>query len=492
MVGVTDITGRLFNVLSRNNINIVLITQGSSEYSITFAINPRDSQNAVEILETEFEPEIKLRNELNILIEKELSVIAIVGERMKNKPGISANLFSSLGRNGISAMAIAQGSSELNISVVIRKESLKKALNVIHEGFFLSHIKELHLYLMGTGTVGSKLLEQIRTQKAKLLQEHKLNINVIGISNSRKMLMAQDGIDLDNYGELLEKQGERADIDLFLQKMRYLNYRNSVFIDCTASEKIAATYEDVMNSFVSVVTANKIACSSGYQLYQSLKAAAQDRKVKFMYETNVGAGLPVISTLSDLVRSGDKIIRLEAVLSGTLNFILNVLNEKIKLSKAIQLAKEKGYSEPDPRIDLSGTDVLRKLLILARESAYPLEKDDIKVNPFLPQELFKGSIDDFWLNLKKHDDEFENQRKEIEAGKKRWRYVALLDNGNASIGLQEVDSSHPAYNLEDSNNIIIIRTERYREQPMVIRGYGAGAEVTAAGIFAEIIRVANL
>ncbi len=492
MVGVTGITGRLFNVLSRHNINIVLITQASSEYSVTFAINPHDSQNALEILEKEFEPEIKLRNELNILIEKELSVIAIVGEQMKNTPGISANLFSSLGRNGISAIATAQGSSELNISVVIKRESLKKALNVIHEGFFLSHIKELHLYLMGVGTVGSRLLDQINTQKAKLLQEHKLNINVIGISNSRKMLMAQDGIDLDNYTELLEKQGERADTDLFLQKMRYLNYRNSVFIDCTTSEKIAATYEDILNSFISVVTANKIACSSSFQLYKTLKTTAQDRNVKFMYETNVGAGLPIISTLSDLVRSGDRIIRLEAVLSGTLNFILNILNEDVQLSKAIRMAQEKGYSEPDPRTDLSGTDVLRKLLILAREAAYPIEKDDIKINPFLPEELFSGSIDDFWKNLKKHDDEFENKRKQIADKKKKWRYVALLDKGHATIGLQEISSSHPAYNLEDSNNIIIIQTERYHEQPMVIRGYGAGAEVTAAGVFADIIRVANV
>ncbi len=492
MVGVTDITGRLFNALSHNNINIILITQGSSEYSVTFAINPRNTEKAIEILEMEFEPEIKLRSELNIVIEKELSVIAIVGEQMKNTPGISANLFSSLGRNGISVMAIAQGSSELNISVVIRKESLKKALNVIHEGFFLSHIKELHLYLMGIGTVGSKLLEQIKIQKAKLLQEHKLSINVIGISNSRKMLMAQDGIDLNNYGGLLEKQGERADTDLYLQKMRYLNYRNSVFIDCTANENIAATYKDIMNSFISVVTANKIACSSDYQLYQSLKTTAREKKVKFMYETNVGAGLPVISTLNDLVRSGDKIIRLEAVLSGTLNFIFNILNKDVVMSNAIQMARDKGYSEPDPRTDLSGTDVLRKLMILARESAYPLEKNDIKVKPFLPPEIFEGSIDDFWQKLKKHDDEFESRRKEVEARHKRWRYVALLDDGNASIGLQEVDSSHPAYNLDDSNNIIVIQTERYHEQPMVIRGYGAGAEVTAAGVFAEIIRVANL
>jgi aspartokinase/homoserine dehydrogenase 1 len=345
---------------------------------------------------------------------------------------------------------------------------------------------------MGIGTVGGKLLDQIRTQRDELLQEHKLNINVIGISNSRKMLMVPDGIDLENYAELLEKQGERADTDLFLQKMQYLNYRNSVFIDCTASEKIAGTYEDIMNSFISVVTANKIACSSSYQLYKTLRTTAQDRKVKFMYETNVGAGLPIISTLGDLVRSGDKIIRLEAVLSGTLNFILNILSKDVKLSKAVQQAQEKGYSEPDPRIDLSGTDVVRKLLILAREAAYPIEKKDIKIKPFLPPGLFDGSIDDFWSNLKKHDDEFENLRKDVTNKQKKWRYVALLDKGKASIGLKEIGSAHPAYNLEDSNNIIVIQTERYHEQPMVIRGYGAGAEVTAAGVFADIIRVANL
>ena len=492
MVGVTGITGRLFNILSRHNINIILITQGSSEYSVTFAINPHDSELAVELLEKEFEPEIKLRNELNILVEKELSIIAIVGEQMKNTPGISAILFSSLGRNGISVIATAQGSSELNISIVIKKESLKKALNVIHEGFFLSHIKELHLYLMGIGTVGSRLLDQIRSQKPQLLKDHRLNINVIGISNSRKMLLAQNGIDLGNYEELLEKQGERADMNLYLQKMRYLNYRNSVFVDCTASEKIATTYKDIMNSFISVVTANKIACSSSYKLYRELKSIALERKVKFMYETNVGAGLPVISTLSDLIRSGDSIIRLEAVLSGTLNFIFNILGEKTRLSKAVKLAQEKGYSEPDPRIDLSGTDVVRKLLILAREAAYSFEKEDINIESFLPDEILKGSIDDFWSKLKNYDDDFEKQRLKVTASQKRWRYVALLDRKKASVGLREVDVNHPAYSLEDSNNIIIIQTERYHEQPMVIRGYGAGAEVTAAGVFADIIRVANL
>ncbi len=492
MVGPTGLTGRLFNVLTNNNINIILITQASSEYSITFAISPRDIEEALLLLEKEFEAEIKLRNELIIHVEKELSVIAIVGEQMKNTPGISANLFSSLGRNGISVIATAQGSSELNISVVIKKESLKKALNVIHEGFFLSHIKELHLYLMGIGTVGNQLLDQIKNQKQKLLKENKLNINVIGISNSRKMLMVQEGIDLENYAEQIDKQGERADMDLYLQKMRYLNYRNSVFIDCTANEKVASTYVDILNSFISVVTANKISCSSSYRLYKDLKTIAQDKKVKFMYETNVGAGLPIISTLNDLIRSGDKIISLEAVLSGTLNFILNILSEEIKLSQAVKMAQEKGYSEPDPRIDLSGTDVIRKLIILAREAGYPLEKEDVKIDPFLPADILQGSIDDFWSKIKKYDATFESKRKQVTDKDKKMRYVATLNEGKATIGLQEIDSNHPAFHLEDSNNIIIIQTERYREQPMVIRGYGAGAEVTAAGVFADIIRVANV
>ncbi|MBN2611979.1 MAG: bifunctional aspartate kinase/homoserine dehydrogenase I [Bacteroidales bacterium] len=492
MVGPTDITGRLFDLLTRHNINIILITQASSEYSITFAFNPQDTELAIPLLEKEFEAEIKQRNELKILVEKELSVIAIVGEQMKNTPGISANLFSSLGRNGISVIATAQGSSELNISVVIKKESLKKALNVIHEGFFLSHIKELHLYLMGTGTVGKQLLEQIRLQKNKLLEEHKLNINVIGISNSRQMLMVQDGIDLENYAVQIEKQGERADMDLFLQKMRYLNYRNSIFVDCSASEKVAATYRDILLSFISVVTANKIACSSSYQLYKELKNIALEKKVKFMYETNVGAGLPIISTLNDLIRSGDKIISLEAVLSGTLNFILNTLSETTKFSDAVKMAREKGYSEPDPRTDLSGTDVIRKLLILARESGYQLEKEKIKVDPFLPDDVFKGSLDDFWKTVQKHDAGFETRRKQVSAKNRKLRYVASLNKGKASIGLQEIDSLHPAFLLDDSNNIIIIQTERYRDQPMVIKGYGAGAAVTAAGVFADIIRVANV
>jgi aspartokinase/homoserine dehydrogenase 1 len=492
MVGVRGISYRLFSVLAENNINIILITQASSEYTITFAINPSDTERAIRAIEREFESEIKLRNELSIRVERELSIIAIVGERMKNTPGISANLFTSLGRNGISVIATAQGSSELNISVVIKKESLRKALNVIHEGFFLSHYKELHLFLVGIGTVGSNLLQQINSQQDKLLTDHRLKINIIGISNSKKMLINPDGISLDKYREQLDQQGERADIELFIQKMKYLNLRNSVFIDCTANPVIASTYKNILSSFISVVTANKIACSSEYAIYKDLKKTAQEKNVKFTYETNVGAGLPIISTLNDLIRSGDKIIRLEAVLSGTLNFIFNTISDTVPLSQAIRQAKEKGFSEPDPRIDLSGIDVKRKLLILSREAGYEFENDDIQVKTFLPQECFEGSIDDFWVKVKQFDDEFEKKRKQTEKEGKKMRFVARLDNGKATVELMEVDAMHPAYPLEGSNNIILITTDRYHEQPMVIRGYGAGAAVTAAGVFADVIRVANV
>jgi aspartokinase/homoserine dehydrogenase 1 len=492
MVGVKGISSRIFGVLANNNINIILITQASSEYSITFAVSPIDGKNAVSALEKEFEREIKYSNEINIRIEKDLSIIAIVGERMKNTPGISANLFSSLGRNGISAIATAQGSSELNISVVIKKESLKKALNVIHEGFFLSHYKELHLYVIGLGTVGNILLSQIKNQQKKLLEEHKLKINIIGISNSKKMLIMQNGINPENYRIELEKSGEKADIDLFVEKMKYLNLRNSVFIDCTANENVAAIYKKVMDSFISVVAANKIACSSEYSLYRDLKKTARDKNVKFIYETSVGAGLPILNTLNDLIKSGDKIIKIEAVLSGTLNFIFNKLDEKTTLSKAIQTAVEKGFSEPDPRHDLSGIDVKRKLLILAREIGQEIELDNIKLKPFLPEECFKGSINDFWTKVKKLDKEFEIKRKKLLENNKRWRYVAELKDSTAKIELKEIDNLHPAYSLEGSNNIILITTERYHEQPMMIRGYGAGADVTAAGIFADVIRIVNI
>lgn len=489
--GVTGTSMRLFSALARENISVILITQASSEYSISIAIAPTDSDKAIKSLNEEFQIEVEYKKIIDINCEKNLSIIAIVGEKMRNTPGISAILFSSLGRNGISVVATAQGSSELNISVVIKQDSLKKALNVIHEGFFLSHYKELHLYIAGTGTVGSNLLEQIQNQRKTLMQDHNLKINISGIMNSRKMLISDKSIDIKNYRENLA-DGEISDHKKFTEKIASNNLRNSVFVDCSASPEVASLYKNLFNIYVSVVTANKIACSSAYTDYKDLKLQARLKGVKFIYETNVGAGLPIINTINDLIRSGDRILGLEAVLSGTLNFIFNTVSEKISLSQAVKLAKEKGFSEPDPRIDLSGVDVMRKLIILSRESGYPLESKDIAIKPFLPENCFTGTQDDFWNELEKINPSFEEKRKALSEKGKRWRFVAILNEGKASIELKEIDITHPAYELADSNNIILINTERYKEQPMVIRGYGAGAAVTAAGIFADIIRIANV
>lgn len=491
MVGAKGTSSRLFSALAASSVNIILITQASSEYSITFAISPTDTKNAVLAIEEEFEKEIHIKSEVNIVVEKDLSIIAIVGEGMKNVPGISATLFKSLGRNGINVIATAQGSSELNISVVIRKNALKKALNVIHEGFFLSNYKELHLFIVGTGTVGSSLLKQIQQQREHLLEEHKLQVNVIGISRSKKMAINPEGINLDSYLEEIE-QGVAASMPNYVKAIRELNLRNSVLVDCTADDQVSEIYQEALDSYVSVVTANKVACSSDYQLYLNLKKTALQNDVKFIYETNVGAGLPIINTINDLKRSGDKVLKLEAVLSGTLNFLFNTLSEDIPLSKAILMAKEMGYSEPDPRIDLSGIDVIRKLVILAREAGYPMEQKDVKVNSFLPAECFEGSLDDFWTNVAKYDNEFEAKRKELVEKNLKWRFIAKLNCGMGEVGLETVDMLHPAYPLEGSNNILLLTTERYNEAPMVIRGYGAGADVTAAGVFADIIRVANV
>jgi len=492
MVGVSGTSMRLFGALARKNINIILITQASSEYSITFAVNPIDSLIAHEALNEEFKTEIDHNKELKILVEKNLSIIAIVGERMKNTPGISATLFKALGRNGINVIATAQGSSELNISVVIKYESLKKALNVIHDGFFLSRLKEMHLFVAGTGLVGSSLMKQIQKQHATLLSEHNLKINLIGVSNSRKMLIDKKGIPLDNYRETLKNSGEKGDISLFIQQMTRLNLRNSVFIDCTAEEDVAQRYGDILSRYVSIVTANKIACSSEQSYYQQLKAIANERGVKFMYETTVGAGLPIIKTINDLVLSGDKILKIEAVLSGTMNFIFNELSPEMPLSSAIRKAKEKGYSEPDPRLDLSGRDVVRKILILAREAGYQIEREDVVVNNILPDDCFKGDLNHFFEKVKEIDADFEHKRKELTRQNLKWRYFATLEMGKARVELLTIGSDHPSFNLEGSNNIILLTTDRYNELPMVIKGYGAGADVTAAGVFADLMRVVNV
>lgn len=491
MVGKTGTSMRVFSSLAQNKVNVVMITQASSEMTISFAVSPDDTEKAVKGLKNEFKYEIKIQKEMEVEVLKDLSIIAIVGEEMRNTPGISAILFQSLARNGISVIATAQGSSELNISVVINHCSLKKALNVVNEGFFLDDLREMHLYIAGIGNVGSKLLDQLRQQRDKLIESHRLKINLVGITNSKKMLLDEKGIDLEDPVKAIEK-GVPANIDGFIDSIRQNNLRNSVFVDCTALDGISEKYLTLFEDYVSVVTANKVACSSGYDLYKKLKDTALLKGVKFSFETNVGAGLPVISTIEDLTSSGDKIIELEAVVSGTLNYILNILSEEIPLSKAIRMAKENGYSEPDPRLDLNGMDVKRKLLILSREAGYVMEEDSIEVEPFLPEEMFEGSEADFWEKVSSLDAEWEEQRKKRVAAGKRVRYVASLKDGKGKTGLMELDKTHPAYQLEASNNIILFTTERYREQPLMIQGYGAGAEVTAAGVFADIIRAQSL
>ncbi len=492
MVGVSGTSMRLFGALARKSINIILITQASSEYSITFAVSPSDSVIASDAINDEFKIEIINNKELKILVEKNLSIIAIVGERMKNTPGISATLFKSLGRNGINVIATAQGSSELNISVVIKNESLKKALNVIHDGFFLSRFKEMYLFIAGTGLVGTSLMKQLHEQYSTLISEHNLKINLIGVTNSRKMLIDKKGIPLENYREVLKTSGEKGDISVFIQQMTKLNLRNSVFIDCTADEDVASRYEDILSRYVSIVTANKIACSSKQDYYEKLKSIANERGIRFMYETTVGAGLPIIKTINDLVLTGDKILKIEAVLSGTMNFIFNELSPEMPLSNAIRKAREKGYSEPDPRVDLSGTDVVRKIMILAREAGYTIEKEDVIVNKFLPEECFNGDLNEFFEKVKEYDADFEIKRKELTKQNLKWRFFATMEMGRARVELLTISSEHPSFNLEGSNNIILLTTNRYNELPMVIKGYGAGAEVTAAGVFADLMRVVNV
>jgi aspartokinase/homoserine dehydrogenase 1 len=492
MVGVTGTSMRLFGALAGKNINIILITQASSEYSITFAVIPTDSAEAAKAIENEFRIEIGYNKEINLQIERNLSIIAIVGEKMKNTPGISATLFRSLGRNGINVIATAQGSSELNISVVIKNDHLKKALNVIHDGFFLSRYKELHLFVAGTGLVGTSLLKQLKDQAPTLLTEHNLKVNLMGVTNTRKMIIDKKCVSLDNYKEALKTSTEKGEIAGFISHMTRLNLRNSVFIDCTADEDVASRYKDILSKYVSVVTANKIACSSEYSYYQMLRNIAGEKGVRFIYETTVGAGLPIIKTINDLVVSGDRILKIEAVLSGTMNFIFNELGPDMPLSTAIKKAREKGYSEPDPRVDLSGTDVVRKILILAREAGYRIEKEDVVVCKFLPDDCFKGDLNSFFEKVKKHDGEFEKKRKELAARKMKWRFFATLDNGKARVELLTIGADHPSYNLEGSNNIILLTTTRYKELPMVIKGYGAGADVTAAGVFADLMRVVNV
>ena len=491
MVGVIGVNHRIFRTLAQNGISVFLVSQASSENSTSIGVRNEDAELACEVLNAEFAKEIATGEINHVAAEKGLATVAIVGENMKHTPGIAGKLFGTLGRNGINVIACAQGASETNISFVVDATWLRKTLNVIHDSFFLSEYQVLNLFICGVGTVGSSLIEQIRQQREKLMLERGLMLNVVGIASGHYGVFNRDGIDLNDYREILKAGGE-SNLERLKREVIGMNIFNSVFVDCTASDEVAALYHDFLNHNISVVAANKVAASSQYENYKELKQTARRRGVKFLFETNVGAGLPVINTINDLINSGDKILRIEAVVSGTLNFIFNTISEDIKLSDTIRLAKEKGYSEPDPRIDLSGKDVIRKLVILAREAGYPIDQDDVEKNLFIPQELFDGSLDDFWAHVPSLDADFEERRQRLVAEGKRWRFVARLDEGKASVSLQEVNQWHPFYNLEGSNNIILLTTERYKEYPMMIQGYGAGASVTAAGVFADIMSIANI
>ncbi len=491
MVGVIGVNHRIFRTLAQNGISVFLVSQASSENSTSIGVRNQDAPLACSVLNAEFAKEIATGEINAVTAETGLATVAIVGENMKHTPGIAGKLFGTLGRNGINVIACAQGASETNISFVVDATWLRKTLNVIHDSFFLSEYQVLNLFICGVGTVGSSLIEQIRGQRERLMQERGLKLNVVGVISGHYAAFDRDGIDLNNYREALVAGGE-SNLQRLKAEVIGMNIFNSVFVDCTASDEVAALYKDFLNHNISVVAANKVAASSQYENYKELKQTARRRGVKFLFETNVGAGLPVINTINDLINSGDRILRIEAVVSGTLNFIFNTISADIKLSDTIRLAKEKGYSEPDPRIDLSGKDVIRKLVILAREAGYPIEQDDVEKNLFIPQELFDGSLDDFWDKVPSLDADFEERRQRLVAENKRWRFVARLDEGKASVSLQEVNQWHPFYNLEGSNNIILLTTERYKEYPMMIQGYGAGASVTAAGVFADIMSIANI
>jgi aspartokinase/homoserine dehydrogenase 1 len=491
MVGVIGVNRRIFTTLANKGISVFMVSQASSENSTSIGVRDEDAEIAVDVLNEEFAKEIETGAMFPMHAESNLATIAIVGENMKHTPGIAGKLFGTLGRSGISVIACAQGASETNISFVVDGASLRKSLNVLHDSFFLSEYNVLNLFICGIGTVGSKLIEQIRSQYETLMERNRLKLNVVGIASSKAGIYSRDGIDLDNYRELL-KQSEPSNYQKLRDEVLGMNIFNSVFVDCTASKEIASLYQTFLEHNISVIAANKIAASSDFENYLRLKETARNRGVWFRYETNVGAGLPIIGTINDLRNSGDKILKIEAVLSGTLNFIFNEIAADVPFSETVCRAKEQGYSEPDPRIDLSGTDVVRKLVILTREAGYKVEQDDVEKHLFVPDSYFEGSVEDFWKRLPELDADFENRRRKLEAEGKHWRFVATMEGGKTDVSLKEIGQDSPFYNLAGSNNIVLLTTERYKEYPMLIQGYGAGASVTAAGVFANIMSIANI
>lgn len=491
MVGVIGVNRRIFSKLAAHGISVFMVSQASSENSTSIGVREQDVAAAVEVLNDEFAAEIEDGAMFPMHAECGLATIAIVGENMKHAAGIAGKLFGTLGRSGISVIACAQGASETNISFVVKAEFLRKSLNVLHDSFFLSEYKVLNLFICGVGTVGGKLIEQIKKQYEELKERNRLKLNVVGIASSRNAIFNRDGLDLENFHDEL-KRSEPSTPERLRDAVINMNIFNSVFVDCTASKDIAMLYQSFLEHNISVVAANKIAASSDYASYLQLKTTALARGVKFRFETNVGAGLPIIGTINDLRNSGDKILKIEAVLSGTLNFIFNEISADVPFSETVLRAKEQGYSEPDPRIDLSGTDVVRKLVILSREAGYKVEQADVEKHLFVPDEYFEGSLEDFWERLPQLDADFEKRRKQLEAEGKRWRFVATMEGGKTNVALKAVDRNHPFYNLEGSNNIVLLTTDRYKAYPMQIQGYGAGAGVTAAGVFANIMSIANI
>lgn len=490
MVGKSGFSGRLFSLLSREQINVILITQSSSEHSITFAVKPDDAVNALQMINKEFELELQTNKLEYPSLESNLSVIAIVGENMRHTPGMSARLFNALGRNGVNVRAIAQGSSEYNISVILSKEDLSKAVNAVHDAFFSQLKKTLHVFCLGTGNIGKTLFSQLHSQMPYLAQHNDLEVKVMGISNSRKMHLSMEGVDLSSWEETLETYSEKADLQHFVKRMRAMNLPNCVFVDNTASAEPVQFYEQVLKSSISVVTCNKIGNSGDYSQYQDLKKAARTAGVDFYYETNVGAGLPIIRTLRDLMLSGDKISRIEAILSGTISYIFNNFRGDRKFHDVVREAQEKGYTEPDPRDDLNGKDFMRKMLILARDAGHPMESSDVSIENMLPAACMAATtVAEFYTSLEANASYFENLKSQAEAAGKVLRYIGKLEHGKVEITLQSVDESHPFYMMSGSDNIISFTTNRYSQRPMVVKGPGAGAEVTAAGVFADIINI---
>lgn len=492
MVGVTGISKRLFAILAEEKINVIMISQASSEHSISLAVDQQSALRAKIAVQKEFAGELAAQQIERVDMEQDLAIIAVVGGKMKNTPGISGTLFSALGREGINVLTIAQGASEINISFIVKREDEIKALNTIHEAFFLSETKVLHLFLVGAGQIGKTLLGQIQDQLEILRERSSIEIKLMGVTNTRQMLTGNEAVPLKDWKSRLEDSGQKADLNAFVDHMIALNLPHSVFIDCTASQQVTDVYDRVLDESISIVTANKLACAGNFEFYQKLKNTARRRGVSFFYETNVGAGLPVINTLTDLVKSGDKVEKIEAILSGSLNYIFNTFSEQLRFSDVVKDAQKKGYTEPDPRIDLSGKDVSNKILILARELGYSLNREDVKIKPFLPESVLgEDDPQEFWKKLEGNDGEMESFRKKLSGGGKKLRVFAKLENDQLSVSLDAFDQTHPFYSAAGSDNIILFTTYRYQQQPLMIKGPGAGAEVTAAGVFADIIRVAN-